>query len=989
MKRFVILLFFLSGASSLVLETIWFRQLAAIFGASSLATGTVTAAFLGGLGLGGWAATFWVDRLSKRYLAYGLLEIFIGTYALLSPYILSQLGVFQASLLGGDILEPEAFAVLRFAVVFLALLPPTLAMGATLPLLSRAVADREEAIGTSIGSLYGFNTLGAFLGVLMGGFFLLPYLGQNLGTIAGASISLVVGLIALFCGLIIVEKPAKIRPSAKKGFPERRPMRPYALLGVFLILSGLAAMLVQMAYTRVLAVVLGSSVYSFTLTVAVFLAGIGLGSLLYSSLLARRIEPFRILAISQGVLGFFLIVGIQVADRLPAMLLAFAGKTEIQSSDVFLFHAGLISMILLVPTVAMGVSFPAAVSLFAPGVQKLGRDVGRAYFLNAMGSIAGSFLAVIVLIPSLGLQSTVGYAAGLAVVWSALFLSIRQGFLIKKYAIMGLPVALFISSAFLVMPAWDVGKLTSGMYRFGLARKIEPGKTAPRSAILYYRDGPVASVSVERRQNIMTMRINGKVEASNRFDMPTQVMVGLLPILFHSRGEGLNTALMGYGSGVTAGSMLSSPIASLTAVELEPRVIEASHFFNEVNFRPDLEERMKLVVGDARTVLGYGKGHYDVIVSEPSNPWVVGAASLFTVDFYRMMKGKLNEGGIYSQWVQLYELSPEHLKIIVRSFRTVFPHVQIFSASERGADLILLGSEKPWKVRMEELLKRVKVSRIGDTLLAAGLGGAFDVISLLSVTNREAEAFAGQGALNTDDNGLIEFSAPKDMIFYDRYTKSTLDFHFSGDHGHLIPVLDDLGPSAERRAENLSGLSLHLLGHGRTEAAYETAAASLKETVNDLGVEVMEVAEMIYLKPERWPPISNGWLITEKSDERYTRLAMAMADPSPDDGLKLAGELAGKDDDPRLKLIQGFFTLKAHAFKDAFELLRPLADDDAFRLENQEVDFFTGIAADRSMKFQKALSYLARFNLWRKKQELPIEYQPAEGETLEIELETR
>ncbi len=990
MIRLIAPLFFLSGLTGLVLETIWFRELSLVFGSSSWASGTVTGAFLGGLGLGGLVAAKLVDRVRRPVLLYAALEGFVGLYALLSPLVLAELDVLQYRVLGGAMLSASAYAAIRFVAIFLALLPPTMAMGATLPLLVRGLTQRYEQIGPRIGALYGINTLGAFAGVLTGGFLLLPYLGQQKSIWAVAALSLTVAAAAFLFSLLLDKKQTALpEPTGMDLTKLGKPLQPYAMLGAFMFLSGFSAMLVQVAYTRVLAVVLGSSIYSFTLTVAVFLAGIGLGSLLYASILAGRVKPFRTLAIAQGILALFLVLGVQFADRLPELLMAYAKSGQVATPQIFFVHGGLIAAVLLLPTLAMGISFPAALRLISAGVRRLGYDVGVAYFLNTLGSILGSFLAAFVLIPMIGLQATILNAAGVAILWTALFASTEGGFLSKKKILRNAPVAVVLAVALFLLPGWDLGRLTSGMFRVGLAQKMAQQDRPVRSRMLYYKDGPVGTVTVEQRADIRTMRVNGKAEASNRFDMPTQVLVGLLPMLLHDREEGHKAALIGYGSGVTAGAMLQTPLRSLTAVELEPRVVDASLYFEGVNFHPTDDERMNLVIGDARTVLGYSANKFDVIVSEPSNPWVAGAGSLFTVDFYRRMERRLAEGGIYAQWLQLYELSPENLKILMRGFHKVFPNILVFSASERGVDLILLGKKTPWRLKVNQLIERAKRAGTQDALSVAHQGGAYDLLSLLAVNDLEVQRFVGSGIYNTDDNGYIEFAGPKDMLQYERYAKNALEFHFDSEHGELLPLLDDLGDTKETRASRLGELALHLLAHGRTDAAYQVAGASMQIHINELAVEVEEVCELIYLKDHQWVPVTNGWLITEKEDEQYTMLAMSIVAGEPAEARRQVDELMSKDKDPRLKLVAGALAVKQLDFERAERLLVPLAEDEAFRKRFPEVDFYAGRALDRQLKFQQAVRYMARFNIWRKKEELPIDFSKVmdEVEPMQMEIE--
>ncbi len=981
--------FFLSGITGLVLETVWFRELALIFGSGTWAAGTVTAAFLGGLGLGGLTISFFADRLKRHLLVYGLLESFVGVYSLLTPAILRALDAFQYDLTGGEAVGATAYAIVRFFLVFLALLPATLAMGATLPLLVRAVTRTERGAGTGLGLLYGLNTFGAFSGVLFAGFALLPALGQSLTLRLAAVSILFVGILAASAGLfhrsgaLSFDSAGASRPAAA---------RPVVLLTFFVFFSGFAAMLVQVGFVRLFAIVLGSSVYSFSLTVAVFLFGIAAGSLIYAAFSRTRIDAYRMLSVAQGVLAFFLAAGIFLADRLPLLLLAFLRGGEVNEGSFYLFQGLMGLLVLGVPTLAMGFSFPCAIRILAGPARHLGQDVGRAYFVNTLGAILGSFTAAFLLIPHLGLQTTLAYAAGLSIVWAALFSTVREGALYPKRLRYAAPLAFLAVTLFHQLPHWNVALLTSGFYRVGLTQRLAPGEDPPLSAILYYRDGPLASVSVERREGIKTMRINGKVEASNRFDMPTQALVGLLPLLLHESDRNHEAALVGFGSGVTAGAMLSTPLAHLTAIELEPRVLEAAQLFNDVNFHPFRDPRLNLVEGDARTVLSYADKRYDVIVSEPSNPWVSGASGLFTTDFYRLMHDRLTDNGVFSQWIQLYELSPENLRTLVRSFKWIFPNSLVFSTSERGVDLLLVGKKTSWKLDLPRILERARLPRVQEVLKASGVMGGYDLLSLLAVTSDELETFVGPGPLNTDDNGLIEFAAPRDILKYREYALAAVNFHFDEGHGDLLPFLDNLGENDEERSDHLSRLALHLLARGRTTIAYKIAEKALGLAPNALASEVEDVCKWIYLEMAKWPPVRSAWMLAEGKGEDYAALAILIGQGEVEAAYKQATALAASDPDPRLAYVRGALALINLQFDVAEPILTPLAADEAFRATTPEVDFYAGRALDRRMKFAEAVRHLARFNLWRRQNDHPHNFdlepdQIRPPEDIEIVLE--
>ena len=398
-----------------------------------------------------------------------------------------------------------------------------------------------------------------------------------------------------------------------------------------------------------------------------------------------------------AIATFFLI------DHMPELLFERL-QGEIHSAyEIYAYSFGLVGLLVFVPTLLQGMSFPLIVRAVVPSRDDSGAQVGRLYAINTVGAILGSFLAGFVLLPALGLHTAIATVVGINLA-SALVLAVATATTPQpgaaRYVAPGL-VAL-AAVAFALSPSIDRVKLTRGLFRAYWSRELFDAKKLKkdRPELLYYKDGLTVTTSVEKRGRFVTLKGNGKAEASDGADMATQILVGLTPFIFHSARPQANigqerAVMVGYGSGVTSGASLQWPLKSLEVIEIERAMIEASQFFNHVNHRPLEDPRHELVISDGRNYLEYNDRTWDVIVSEPSNPWIAGVAALFTKEHFLRAARHLKPGGIFGQWVQLYEMRPERVKVIFATFAQAFPHVLVFSSMPKGTDLILIGSDQP------------------------------------------------------------------------------------------------------------------------------------------------------------------------------------------------------------------------------------------------------------------------------------------------------
>jgi len=757
------LCFFLSGMGSLALEVVWTRELRLIFGSTTLAASTILVAYMLGLGLGGLAGGRLAGRIRDGVRAYGWIEIAIGLYALAVPWLLLVLPELNRTLLHGLGFWPAALC--RFVVALLLLLVPTVLMGATLPILVASLVRRDPRVAGTAGLLYGLNTLGAVAGVFGATFVLFPLLGLTRTNWFGALLDVAVGVLAL-----VVVAPRVARWPFASAVPaaddEDREavvaLSPLVLLGTYATV-GFTALLYEVAWTRALAVVLGSSIYAFSSMLGAFLTGIALGSLLFRRWIDRSPDPLGLLQGGMVALALLGLATTLALPHLPSLLLAWIVANGLDATGLGFAQVGLSMLAMLPPTLILGGLFPLVTRLTARATRDAGDAVGRVYFANTLGSASGAFCTGFLLIPLLGLRDTLALGAALNLAATgALLLATRRTSQGRVAAVVALVAALLL----LVVPIpFDRTALTRGVFRspesmldFGLPFVRLEG-VAPQQ-LLYDRDGLNSTVTVERDGGIVALRVNGKIDASNFGDMPTQVLLGQVPLLFGQPAK--KVLVIGYASGVTVGSVVRhAGVERVDAVEIEPAIVEASRFFDDESGSPLDEPRVRLVLDDARSYLAATGEKYDVIISEPSNPWMSGVSNLFTREFFQIARGALAPGGRLLQWVQLYSLEPQALHSIFAALRSEFPYVYGFAHSENSPDLLLLASERPLTradlPSWEKLPARVRadLERIGNFSTA-------DLWSLIRLLPDDIAALAARAAVpNSDDNLRIELDTPR------------------------------------------------------------------------------------------------------------------------------------------------------------------------------------------------------------------------------------
>jgi spermidine synthase len=775
--------FILSGATGLIYEVLWARMLGLVFGATTLAVSTVLAAFMGGLALGSALAGKFAPRIKRPFYAYGLLEIGIAIYAMLVPWLFSLVDNIYALIWQQFHPGFFAFSVWRFVLSSAMLLVPTTMMGATLPVLSAALMRTRTFKSTSVTSLYTCNLLGAIFGTLAAGFFLLPNLGVRATIFTAAFINTLIGLVAIFAD----RKDQSVEGTTNAEGVEGKSNTTEAAVSTTGIedwkfwlfcafVSGFVTISTQVAWTRLLAMIIGSSTYAFSIVVALFLIGLSLGAYVvgrgdYSTKLRRTICNVEIAT------GIGLFMSLFILNLIPAILVNLGLKFQLASwGGLLILQIFCAALLILMPAFLMGMVMPLVLVWASKGHSTFSvRLVGRSYAINTIGAIAGAFCAGFLLIPRTTTRFTILFAAALCLLTGGLaFQSTSQkgDRDLRRAFALGFS-ALLIIGIFTFPPQMNVADLSIGVYD-SLVRElsktrqvvtdqdaINEGKV-PVHQTLMFVEGTTSTVSVRRDWDITSMAINGRTNASDKEDMPTQVMLAQLPVLLSPKID--NALIVGFASGVSVGSILQSPIQAVDCVELEPATIKGSKFFEHVNNQPLNDGRVKLIIDDARTYLRVTPTRYDIIVSEPSHPWVPGVANLFTEEFFQLGRGRLTDTGVFAQWLQIYQMSTNSLRSILATYQKVFPHVAVFrvGGAARGKDLILLGSMKP--INLELIKERLQDAKISTELARVNMATEEEVRAWYVCDETKLGPAVAGAVINTDDNMHIETTVPREAF---------------------------------------------------------------------------------------------------------------------------------------------------------------------------------------------------------------------------------
>lgn len=826
----LVLLFVASGCAALVYEIVWFQLLQLVFGSTAVSLGVLLGTFMGGMCLGSLALPRIVGRSRHPLRVYAWLEVAIGVLGLVVLLMLPHMDRLYVAIATRGWLG----IVFRAAIASLCLLPPTFFMGATLPCVARWVEATPRGVSW-MGFFYSGNITGAVLGCLLAGFYLLRVYDATVATFVAVGLNFAIAAVVFSLvgrmpdhGWDEVTTPsaapaslsppgtrppathaAQSRPAGVPGTHDDRvgsriASAPWtASVYVAIALSGASALGAEVIWTRLLSLLFGATVYTFSIILAVFLVGLGIGSHA-GAVLARGPHPRLLLTMAQLLLtGAIAWAAYQMVGSLPYWPIN-VGYT----SDPWIFlQMDLVrGLYVVLPAASLwGASFPLAVASVARPGQDPGRLIGGVYAANTVGAIIGAIVFSTVVVSRFGTQAAQHFliatafvstlVAGIPLVWDARRPVVRPVSGRIGLTICGVATATAIAFA----AAWSVPMTRGDLIAYGRYLPRYGGDTN----VIFQREGMNSSVAVTLADDsLMSFHVSGKVEASNMVnDMRMQRMLGHLPALFHP--EPKSVLVVGCGAGVTAGSFVVHPsVKRIVICEIEPVIPrEIAPFFHKENHDVVHDPRVEIVFDDARHFVLTTRERFDVITSDPIHPWVKGAATLYTREYFQMCRQRLNPGGVITQWVPLYESNEDAVKSEFATFFDVFPEGSVWGNDNQGSgyDVVLLGQNDPLTLDVTQFVARLDRPdhlAVVESLQDVGIQSALDVLGRYAGSARELTPWLAGAQINRDRNLRLQYLAALNSAVH---REGEIQRHFSA----FLTYPDSLFRASESDAAEL------------------------------------------------------------------------------------------------------------------------------------------------------------------------------------------
>ncbi len=808
-RGLLLFLFFFSGAVGLVYQVAWTRMFSLVFGSTALAVSSVLAAFMAGLALGSWLIGRLIDRRSDEIRVYGLLEIGVGVSGLLLLPALGWVGhafvaIYQAQ-------HPSFFemSLIRAGFSFLLLIVPTAFMGGTLPVLVRWWTREKTEIGGSLGRLYAVNTFGAMAGTFAAGFWLIATFGVRTTVLIAVAANFVIGIVALSLGR--AGRPEKADTEPKAGATratdaaaepalaatapaaDSAPASSRARLALVAIgISGFLALGYEVVWTRVLLYVLSASIHAFSIMLTTFLGGLAIGSLVLAKRVDRMRAPYRFFG--------FLEIGVGVAALGTVVLLS--RYTEVHDSLLVLFQVrtwnalALVkfveaTLVILVPTLLMGMTFPVVSRLYARDMTRVGGKIGHMVAVNTLGGVIGSFGAGFFLIPHLGTQGTIVLLAVLSALLGGGLLLAEKGVggrWPRRIAIALVPAALvFVGGQLLPDRAF--------LSVFGI--NLREGE------IVYCREGITGTVTIHDSPGSRLLSIDGAdVAGTTPMLRTTQKLQAHIPLLLHPNPQ--KVLQVGLGSGETAHSILYHPIEELVGCDISPEVIEAGAFFGEINRDVYKNPRLRIVFEDAKNFVAYTEEMFDLILNDSVHPIFRGSSDLYARDYFEACRKRLNEDGMMASWFPTALLTTPDLRMLVNTFQQVFPQSTVWVATNgitRNALLLGWKNDQPIEIDFRRIARMFeKYPEIARDLAEVNLGAPILVLDAFTLSPESMREFTAGAKINTYDRPYLEYSAPRVLAQGDRVLWARNMGLFAKHRRPVFPYLVNVGRTEEKRA---------------------------------------------------------------------------------------------------------------------------------------------------------------------------------------------
>ena len=950
-KPIVWLIFILSGASGLIYEVIWMRQLTLIFGSTVFATSTVLTAFMAGLALGSYYFGRKIDESTQSPLRiYALLEAGIGVFCLVWPLILGALSAIYVLIHRNVTSEFYTLSLIRFVLTFGVLLIPSTLMGGTLPVLTRFFVKRLEQLGTNIGILYALNTFGAVIGTVAAGFFLIEALGVQWTIGVGIIINFGVAAVALALAQKtsktedasheLRETPVESEPSLTDN---RQPITDNSKLVLWAIgISGFCALAYEVLWTRIMVFFLGSTTYAFATMLAAFLFGIALGSMVFARWVDRIKQPIAVFGIVQLGIGLFALILMPAFEELYGMSRAF--QSTFGGSRFWAFFSCFLVMCL--PTFLMGTSFPLVTKIYTGSARQLGKSIGNVYAVNTVGSILGAFCAGFILIPLLGIRPsivlTVALNTGIGCLlvlrgeWRA-----ETGKSLLQGVSIGMPILNAGVAVIMLLTVNQPLFLKSAIFK-----TQRPGDTL----VDYNEEVDATVTTLKDDEGVYRLYVDTNQAAdASRWDSPSHRVIAHLPLLLHPRPK--RALVVGFGMGLTSYSITQHGV-QVDAVELSNGVISAAQkYFTHVNGNVFENPQFNYRLNDGRNHILMTKTKYDMISTGIIHPLVsAGSSNIYTADFYRLCRRILSEDGIMCQWVPLHRLPEAHYKMIVRTFIEVFPHTTLWYKYTPDF-VILIGTLEPLRIDYKNFIERSQIASIREGLAADDLDG-MSLLDSFMMGPENVRKYAGVGPIHTDNRPRLEFFRGADLVgTTTQNVKGMAEYR-----ERVLPYLTNYGATLAEKRGAREKLDTYFRATQRlirgqiayASAQYQNAAALMNEAV-----ELNPVDETIrYNFGVVAGLIREGEQEELQQIERQVQQTMAQ---NPDD---IQGHLH----------LATLYEMQGELGKAATELEELLRRDP----NRSEVYFLLGALYERQGRYKDALRTYQRLERQEQDQQLPV-----------------
>jgi len=735
----LLLLFMGSGCAALIYEIVWLQLLQLAVGSSAVSLGVLLGTYMGGMCLGSLLLSKFVSASQHPLRVYAKLELGIGIMAIVVLFLIPMLDSLYAAIARHGLQG----VFLRAVVAAICLLPPTFLMGASLPAIARWVEATPQGVSW-LGFLYGGNIAGAVFGCLFAGFYLLRVFDMAVATYVGAVINFAVALVSFALAKRTPYQP----PAAVAPIPAAASSSGPGTVYIAIALSGMCALGAEVIWTRLLSVMIGATVYTFSIILAVFLLGLGLGSGA-GSILARSGSRAALGWCQMALAAAIAWAAYALSDSIPNWPI----NPLLSTSPWFNFQIDIVRCLwaILPSAILWGASFPLALAAASRGREEdPGRLVGRTYAANTVGAILGSILFSVVLVPWIGSQNSQRLLIGLAA--SAGVLMLFQSLSLQRV------VALGAALGAIAVLIWKVDEVPWMAIGYGRRMLIVTDAGKP----LFRGEGMNSSVIVSQLPGgQIYFHVSGKVEASNEpFDMRLQRMLGHLPALVHPDPQ--SVLVVGFGAGVTAGTFVVHPeIKRIVICEIEKIIPPAtSRYFGPENHHVLTDPRTTVHYDDARHYVLTTGDKFDIITSDPIHPWVKGTATLYSKEYFEICKQHLNPGGIVTQWVPLYESDPETIKSELATFFEVFPNGTVWANDNggEGYDVVLMGQNGDAPIDVDQMTRRF-TGPVAESLRKVGFSSVAQLLATYAGRAADLKPWLGDAYVNTDLDLRLQYMA--------------------------------------------------------------------------------------------------------------------------------------------------------------------------------------------------------------------------------------